>query len=40
MSERAHVTDPRVRTLAEESIATRRRDIDKVMALIEDLKAP
>ena len=38
-SERAALRDPRVRQLADEIIATQRREIDEMEALIRDLKA-
>lgn len=37
-SERAHITDPRVRKLADGIIDTQRREIDEMKALISDLK--
>lgn len=37
-SERAQITDPRVRTLADEIIATQRREIDEMKTLIADLE--
>jgi uncharacterized protein (DUF305 family) len=37
-SERARITDPRVRELADEIIATQRREIDEMKALIADLE--
>jgi hypothetical protein len=39
-SERALITDPRVRKLADEIIATQRREIDEMKALIEDIRTP
>ena len=39
-SERARITDPRVRELADGIIATQRREIEEMKALIEDLKEP
>lgn len=36
-SERAHITDPRVRRLADGIIATQRREISEMESLIEDL---
>ena len=38
-SERAHITDPRVRDLADEIIAAQRREIDEMKRLIADLEA-
>ena len=38
-SERAKITDPRVRTLADEIIATQRREIEEMQTLINDLKS-
>ena len=37
-SERANITDPRVRSLADDIIATQRREIAEMKTLIEDLK--
>ena len=37
-SERATITDPRVRELADEIIEAQRREIDEMKALIEDLR--
>ena len=37
-SERANLTDPRVRELADEIIASQRREIDEMKALIRDLE--
>ena len=37
-SERAHISDPRVRKLADGIIETQRREIGEMKALIEDLK--
>ena len=37
-SERARISDPRVRQLADEIIATQRREIDEMEALIADLE--
>lgn len=37
-SERAQISDPRVRELADEIIATQRREIDEMKALIADLE--
>ncbi len=37
-SERANLTDPRVRRLADEIIASQRREIDEMKALIRDLE--
>jgi uncharacterized protein (DUF305 family) len=39
-SERANITDPRVRELADAIIATQLREIDQMETLIEDLNAP
>ncbi len=39
-SERANITDPRVRELADAIIATQLREIDEMEMLIEDLNAP
>lgn len=36
-SERAHLSDPRVRRLAEGIVATQRREIDEMKALVRDL---
>lgn len=36
-SERAEITDPRVRALADEIIATQRREISEMKRLLEDL---
>jgi uncharacterized protein (DUF305 family) len=38
-SERARITDPRVRALADQIIATQRREIDEMKVLIADLEA-
>ena len=38
-SERAKITDPRVRTLADEIIVTQRREIEEMQTLIYDLKS-
>ncbi|AXI53580.1 DUF305 domain-containing protein [Sulfitobacter sp. JL08] len=38
-SERAKITDPRVRALADEIIATQRREIEEMQTLIDDLKS-
>jgi hypothetical protein len=38
-SERAHIADPRVRTLADGIIKTQRREIGEMKALIRDLEA-
>jgi uncharacterized protein (DUF305 family) len=38
-SERAHITDPRARELADEIIETQRREIDEMRALIAELEA-
>ena len=38
-SERAKITDPRVRTLADEIIATQRREIEEMQTLIDDLNS-
>lgn len=38
-SERADITDPRVRRLADEIIAAQRREIDEMKALIRELEA-
>jgi len=37
-SERANISDPRVRKLADEIIASQRREIDEMKALIKDLE--
>ena len=37
-SERAHITDPRVRKLADQIIESQRREIDEMKALIDDLQ--
>lgn len=37
-SERARITDPRVRDLADRIIATQREEIDEMRALIEDIE--
>jgi uncharacterized protein (DUF305 family) len=37
-SERANITDPRVRELADEIIEAQRREIDEMQALIKDLE--
>ena len=37
-SERAHITDPRVRKLADQIIESQRKEIDEMKALIEELK--
>ena len=37
-SERAHIRDPRVRTLADGIIKTQRREIDEMKALLRDLE--
>ncbi|AWN21836.1 DUF305 domain-containing protein [Deinococcus irradiatisoli] len=38
-SERAHITDPRVRELADGIIATQRKEIAEMKALIQDLES-
>lgn len=38
-SERAHITDPRVRTLADGIIEAQRREIDEMEFLIKDIRA-
>ena len=38
-SERARITDPRVRTLADEIIEAQRREIGEMERLIDDLEA-
>lgn len=38
-SERAHISDPRVRKLADEIIEAQRREIGKMKALIKDLES-
>lgn len=37
-SERAHITDPRVRVLADSIIVAQRKEIDEMKALIKDLE--
>lgn len=37
-SERAHITDPRVRKLADDIIAAQRREIDEMKALVQELE--
>ena len=37
-SERAHITDPRVRKLADGIIEAQRREIDEIKALMQDLE--
>lgn len=37
-SERAHITDPRVRKLADQIIESQRNEIDEMKALIDDLQ--
>jgi uncharacterized protein (DUF305 family) len=37
-SERAHISDPRVRALADGIIKTQRKEIDEMRALIKDLE--
>ena len=37
-SERAHITDPRVRKLADQIIESQRKEIAEMKALIEDLE--
>lgn len=37
-SERAHITDPRVRKLADGIIAAQRREIDEMKALVQELE--
>jgi len=37
-SDRAHISDPRVRTLADGIIETQRKEIDEMKALIKDLE--
>ena len=37
-SDRAHITDPRVRKLADGIIETQRREIDEMKALIDDIE--
>lgn len=39
-SERAHISDPRVRKLADSIIEAQRREIDEMKALIKDLEKP
>ena len=39
-SERARITDPRVRQLADEIVATQRREIAEMEALIDSLETP
>lgn len=39
-SERAHISDPRVRKLADEIIASQRREIAEMRGLISDLEKP
>jgi uncharacterized protein (DUF305 family) len=36
-SERAHISDPRVRKLADEFIRAQRREIDEMKSLIQEL---
>jgi uncharacterized protein (DUF305 family) len=36
-SERAHISDPRVRKLADEIIRAQRREIDEMKSLIQEL---
>jgi multisubunit Na+/H+ antiporter MnhB subunit len=38
-SERAHISDPRVRKLADEIISAQRREIDEMKSLIRDLES-
>jgi uncharacterized protein (DUF305 family) len=38
-SERAHISDPRVRKLADEIIASQKREIGEMKALIKDLES-
>jgi hypothetical protein len=38
-SERAHISDPRVRKLADEIISSQRREIDEMKSLIRDLES-
>jgi uncharacterized protein (DUF305 family) len=38
-SERARITDPRVRQLADEIVESQRREIDEMKALIRDLES-
>jgi uncharacterized protein (DUF305 family) len=37
-SERAHITDPRVRTLADGIIESQRREIEEMKSLMKDLQ--
>lgn len=37
-SERAHITDPRVRKLADQIIESQRKEIDQMKALVEELE--
>jgi uncharacterized protein (DUF305 family) len=38
-SERAHISDPRVRKLADDIISAQRREIDEMKSLIRDLES-
>ena len=38
-SERAHIADPRVRTLADDIIKTQRQEIDAMKTLLQDIES-
>ena len=38
-SERAHISDPRVRTLADQVSSSHRKEIDEMIALVQELKS-